>query len=250
MTDIIKTASFSAPKLSYFSKAEPKKTFFTSLSQESSPSLYCVLNFPVSDKPETNQKNYFFDNSVSLTELQMLGESSPFEPINQRFQESCEKAKSECKNFQVRPSFSPFKSLPKKKPQIFNFYNPISEVEEKEKKPKIELKLDLPCVKLQPPPLEKFKKRKERCTNLNESFSLQVHVGVVFRYSLKKRLGKIKFDEQKIVLFEDDLVVSGVNLRQFKNSVGRKENIRVQFKIKKYEENGNVKTRPFDIRIL
>jgi hypothetical protein len=250
MTNIIKHTSFSAPKISYFTKAETKKTIFYSTSQETSPSLYCILNFPLSDSVQTNQKNFFFDNSIPLTELQLLGETSPLEPINQKFQESCEKAKSECKNFKLPARLSFYKTKSKEKPRVFTFCNPIDEVDEDIKKNKLEIKLDLPCVKLQPPPLDKFRKRKERCTRQNETISNEVINGVIDRYNLKNRFGRIKTSEKKFVLYEDDLVVSGVNLRHFKNAVKKKENIKVEFKIKQFEDNGAEKIRPCEIRII
>lgn len=250
MTNILKPTSFSAPKISYFTRAETKKPFFYSPSQETSPSVYCVLNFPISDSVQANQKNFFFDNSVPLTELQLLGESSPLEPINQKFQERSEKAKSECKNFKLPARVSLFNTKSKEKPQIFNFCNPIDEVDEEYKKKKIEIVLDLPCVTLQPPPLAKFRKRKERCTKENETVCSEVIYGVIDRYNLKKRFGKIKTSEQKFLVYEDDLVVSGVNLRHFKKAVLNKENIKVEFKIKKFEDNGIQKARPYDIRMI
>jgi hypothetical protein len=110
--------------------------------------------------------------------------------------------------------------------------------------------LDLPCVTLQPPPLAKFRKRKERCTKENETVCSEVIYGVIDRYNLKKRFGKIKTSEQKFLVYEDDLVVSGVNLRHFKKAVLNKVNINVEFKIKKFEDNGIQKARPCDIRMI
>ena len=250
MTNIIKHTSFSAPKISYFTKAETKNTIFYSTSQETSPSVYCILNFPLSDSVQANQKNFFFDNSIPLTELQLLGETSPLEPINQKFQESCEKAKSECKNFKLPARLSFYKAKPSEKAKVFTFCDPIYEVDENCKKNKFEIKLDLPCVKLQAPPLDKFKKRKERCTKSNETISNEVINGVIDRYNLKNRFGRIKTSESKYVLYEDDLVVSGVNLRHFKKAIKQKENIKVEFKIKKYEDNGTQKLRPCEITTI
>ena len=78
------------------------------------------------------------------------------------------------------------------------------------------------------------------------------YVGIVKAYRLNKRFGFIHIEEAKKDVFfcEDDLVISGVNIKQFKNLVYKKQPISLAFKIQTYIDRGSEREKAFDIRIL
>lgn len=238
MATIAKGFSHSAPKISYFSSGEHKVTSYNTVSQGATPTLYCIHNFPIVLDADKNRKNLFFDESLSICELQMLGQASPLEPINQVHNESSKKAKSECKNHETSLYLGLISKTKKSKTTFFDFSSTIREEEEtkdksKVKSLKIDIKLDLPEVKLQPPPIHKFKKRRERCALISEVVEETVLVGEIKNYNLKGRFGIVKTDSGKYTVYEDDLLISGVSLRRFKKAVSKKEMILVEFKIKR-----------------
>ena len=95
----------------------------------------------------------------------------------------------------------------------------------------------------------RFKRRKERCRVLNEGICEEIVTGRIERYNLKGRFGKLVSGSHTLWVYEDDLVVSGVNLRKFKKSVRKKSQIQVTFCIKKASEAGEIKLRPVNIQL-
>lgn len=238
MSTIAKTFPHSAPKISYFCSNDHKLTDYNAVSQGTTPTLYCIHNLPLVLDTDNIRKNLFFDESISICELQMLGQASPLEPINQLFSESSKKAKSECKNHETNLYLKFISKSYKNKANYFDFSNTIREEEEVENKakPKVnkfDIKLDLPEVKLQPPPVHKFKKRRERCALPSEIVEETILVGEIKNYNLKGRFGVVKTENGKYTVYEDDLLISGVGLRRFKKAVSKKEAITVEFKIKR-----------------
>ena len=106
-------------------------------------------------------------------------------------------------------------------------------------------------VKLQPIP-NKFGlvKRENRGTFDKEELSEERTTGEIKFYQLKKRFGFISLDEDKsdIFLCEDDLVLSGINIKKFKETVFKKVQQRFSFLIKYYSEKGAIKRKVVDIR--
>lgn len=95
----------------------------------------------------------------------------------------------------------------------------------------------------------RFKRRKERCSHLNEKICEDFVYGRIERYNLKARFGKIVFGNQKLWVYEDDLVLSGVNLRKFKESVKKKYRIVTKFLIKQVNEGEKMIFRPASIQV-
>lgn len=235
MSAILTSSSRSAPKISYFSTTNVSTRVYSNASQGSTPTLYCVSNFPIDIEIEKEQQKIFFDKSHSILELQMLGQDSPLEPINQAVNESVRKAKSECRNFAKAFSFGLAKKDKIVKRNFFYFSHLITEEEEKIKfdNKKLEIRLDLQDIKLQPPPIQKLKKRHERCALPNEVVDELVLKGEIKKYNLKGRFGIITANSEKFTVYEDDLLISGVHIRRFKKAVSKKESILIEFKIKR-----------------
>lgn len=97
--------------------------------------------------------------------------------------------------------------------------------------------------------INKFKRRKERCKVLNEFGCEEIMTGRIERYNLKGRFGKLVCGSHQLWVYEDDLVVSGVNLRKFKKSVREKSKIQVTFCVNKTNEGGEIKLRPVNIQV-
>lgn len=55
---------------------------------------------------------------------------------------------------------------------------------------------------------------------------------------------------EDVFLCEDDLILSQVNHKQFKDDVYKKSEIRLECTVKKYVEKGVIKRKAVDIRII
>ena len=107
-------------------------------------------------------------------------------------------------------------------------------------------------VKLQPPPKCGLVKREKRGTFNEEEVSYDRYDGEIKFYQLKKRFGFVSLDEDKsdVFLCEDDLVLSGVNIKKFKEAVFKRTVIRMNFLIKFYYENGAQKRKAVDVKLI
>lgn len=81
-------------------------------------------------------------------------------------------------------------------------------------------------------------KRNKRCDHNDEIVSEEIYSGILKKYQLKTRYGFIKTESKKVFLCEDELVLSGINLKMFKNCVFNKIPIYLEFKLKSFVENG------------
>lgn len=244
MMNALKSLSFSAPKINSNYIAKPTFLTKSSISQESSPSHYKVENTAVS-----SNKSIFFDQAFTILELHMLGELSPLEPINQPSDSPhMRKSKSETRNLNSCKSHS----ISSVKTNFLSVSQTISEVDE-DYSLKSPLSIpdysDFPYVQLQAPPPYKYKKRRERCKHENEETSSEIIQGEIKRYNLKNRFGVICFNQQKVNVYEDDLILSGTNIKKFKDMVKKKIKILVEFQLKKVFEEGSEKYRPYNIII-
>ncbi|OMJ76579.1 hypothetical protein SteCoe_24024 [Stentor coeruleus] len=84
----------------------------------------------------------------------------------------------------------------------------------------------------------RYNKRKARCNHYNEIVSEERYSGILKKYQLKTRYGFIKTQSKKVFLCEDELVLSGVNLRKFKDCIYNKIPIHLEFNLKSFVENG------------
>ena len=235
-------ASLSAPKINSNFSSKPTYVNNTTVSQGVSPSEYKIENSLC-----FSNKKIFFDDNLTVIELHILGELSPFDPIDNL--DSLQKRRSK----RVARSLS-FSKTDKVFPTKCNFLNiqAVSEVDDDHslKSPlSLSDSTDLPFVQLHPPPLNRYKKRRERCTHNNEEVNSEVIEGEIKRYNLKKRFGVICFYQQKVNVYEDDLILSGTNIKIFKDLVKKKCKIMVMFQLKKVFEEGVEKLRPINIQV-
>lgn len=108
-------------------------------------------------------------------------------------------------------------------------------------------------VTLQPPPYKQsLEKREKRGTFTEEHLSEARQNGEIKFYQLKKRFGFIALDEDKsdVFLCEDDLVLSGINIKKFKEAVFKRVQIRMSFVVKHYFENEQPKRKAVEVRLI
>ena len=104
-------------------------------------------------------------------------------------------------------------------------------------------------VLLKQPPKVGLIKRECRGKFNEEEVSYDRYTGTLKFYQLKKRFGFITLDEDNsdVFLCEDDLILSGINYKAFKESVFNKLPVAFEFNIKKYMEKDNEKRKAIDI---
>ncbi|OMJ88406.1 hypothetical protein SteCoe_9625 [Stentor coeruleus] len=105
---------------------------------------------------------------------------------------------------------------------------------------------------LQPPPLKPgLIKREKRSKFQNEKISDKIYTGKLKFYNLKKRHGFITISEgDDVFLVEDELVLSGIILRHFKDDVYKQKVINFKFRIKVCINQGKEKRIATNIEIL
>ena len=211
--------------------------------------------------------NIFFNSNTSISELQKISEEPDIEEIfltwdkaHKKFFEWASNNSSPC-----RPS--PQKSVRKVTKYPFLLTPPPGFEGVKPTLPLSDLSTESEIspthstrslctvisndVKLQPIP-NKFGlvKREKRGTFNEEELSSERATGEIKFYQLKRRFGFISLDEDKsdIFLCEDDLVISGINIKKFKETVFKKITQRFSFFIKYYNEDGAIKRKVVDIR--
>ncbi|OMJ82085.1 hypothetical protein SteCoe_17303 [Stentor coeruleus] len=241
MSTDLNPSSFSAPKICSFKSRNCLKPITIVLSQGCSPSCYAIPNIPL-PMPQIKKVSNLCDLSDLSLDPKLLGELSPVDSIDTiNYEKSLKKSKSFCYSF--NPCILDVRKTQTKGKNIF-FNNPVSidELDEEDIQPNLFytdiLSKDLPCIKLQNPPKNRHRRRKERCTFNNEIVSEERFTGMLKNYKLKIRYGFIKTENKKIFVCEDDLILSGVNLKKFKDSVFSKAPISLDFNIKSYTENG------------
>ena len=110
-----------------------------------------------------------------------------------------------------------------------------------------------PIVLKKPPPPKKITKRAERGQFEVEQTEELRSVGTLKFYNKKKRFGFITMEnESDVFLCEDDIIVSGLNLKDFKNLVTDTpaDKIKFTFVIKTYEEKGRQKRKAVNVKII
>ncbi|OMJ81270.1 hypothetical protein SteCoe_18262 [Stentor coeruleus] len=217
----------------------------SSVSPGVSPSTYKILNLPL-DQSFYFKTNTFFASDALLYELQLLGENNPIDEYSTEDRlKSIRKAKSACSR--VKSCY--FISKDKVIIEDLEESSQVSDKIHKDIEPRrIEIKEK--AVILSKPP---NKKRLERGTFEDEKVTIRKFRGKVKTYNLKKRFGFVKVDnDDKLELFicEDDIVLSGVNIKNFKDSVYKKKPIFLRFNIKKHIREGKEIQKAVEIEIL
>lgn len=105
---------------------------------------------------------------------------------------------------------------------------------------------------LKPPPSKpSLIKREKRSTFENESISENCYIGKVKFYNLKKRNGFITVEgSDDVFLPEDELALSGIILRKFKDDIYNKKEKILRFRIKTRVDNGRVNRIATNIEVL
>jgi hypothetical protein len=212
------------------------------------------------------RQTVFFDSSISIPDLQKIGETADIEQLFSVWDYTHKKFKAWAS--------SPLKQTPTKSahkltrfpflltpPPGFEGIKPINALSdistESEVSPSIEQRrqctVSLNEVRLQPPPNKNgLVKREKRGMFCEEHVDSDLECGELKFYQLKKRFGFISLDEDKsdVFLCEDDLVLSGVSIKKFKEAVFKKTELRFSFHIKNYFENGVMKRKAIDIKLI
>lgn len=105
---------------------------------------------------------------------------------------------------------------------------------------------------LKAPPLKtSLIKREKRSTFENESISDDFFIGKVKFYNLKKRNGFITVvGSEDVFLPEDELALSGIVLRKFKDDIYNKKEKILRFRIKTRRDNGKINRIATNIEVL
>ncbi|OMJ81857.1 hypothetical protein SteCoe_17623 [Stentor coeruleus] len=216
-----------------------------------------------------SSSNVFFNSSVSILELKKISENTSIEELYHTWGETQKKFKEWASNSSSPAKTSPAKFTPKltkypfllTPPPGFEKIKPIlqlsdisteSEISPSQDKRKL-CKVIENDVKLQAPPFKYgLIKREKRGTFDEECVLNDKFQGEIKFYQLKKRFGFISLDMDKsdVFLCEDDLVLSGVSIKKFKEAIFKKIAIRFEFYIKNYNENGADKRKAVDINLL
>lgn len=108
-----------------------------------------------------------------------------------------------------------------------------------------------PCGLISPPKKKGLCKREDRGKFIEENITRERTTGTLKFYQLKKRFGFITLDEDEsdVFLCEDDIVLSGIHHKHFKDTVLRKNPLRFSFRIKTYEEQGRIKRKAIEIEL-
>jgi hypothetical protein len=107
------------------------------------------------------------------------------------------------------------------------------------------------CELSSPPKKMGLCKREGRGKFTGENVTEDRHTGTLKFYQLKKRFGFITLeeDESDVFLCEDDIVLSGIHHKHFKDTVLNKNAMRFSFRIKTYEEQGRIKRKAIEIQL-
>jgi hypothetical protein len=103
------------------------------------------------------------------------------------------------------------------------------------------------------PKKKSLEKREYRGMFEVESVSNARYTGTLKFYQTKnKRYGFITLDEDgtDVFLCEDDLILSGINYKKFKEKVASKAPMKFIFNIKHYIENGKTKRKAVDLNLV
>ena len=255
MQEYVTSYSFSAPKI-LGSSNSPIFCFNTgklspTISPGESPSCFVIRNFPVEHSGKNKNRNFFFNSDVSLNELKKLAEIPTIkEEDDDQLSSINPQELFLCKSASQKQVFSP--SYIKHKERC----NENSEEKAHEKfflaqGPRF-VPITVPQIILQRPPARPGNlKREKRGTFNDEMISFDRYTGFLKFYNLQKRFGFIKVinEEFDVFICEDDMLLSGQNLRKFKDDVYKKHLIDLEFNIKKYLNSGIEKMKAIHIII-
>ena len=209
------------------------------LSPGESPSAYAIQNTALD-----NNSLIFFNSCVSLKDFEKL---AAIDSITEEDDESCSDFKHGSQNGWKSASQKPLHLTASRLPGLADLdlvkrheprFVPISVV---------------PVILQTPPVRPGNHKREIRGKFDNELLSFDRYSGSLKFYSFKKRNGFIKVNEGDFDVFicEDDMILSGQNLKKFKDDVFQKNPVYFEFNIKKYLNNyGEEKRKAVHIKVV
>lgn len=221
---------------------------------------------PDHDILETDK--YFFNPKVSISSLKHLKELDNVDELFNRWNQTQKKiiewassSTSPVKSSTIltSPNKISYPNLLTPPPGFESFTpkSPLLSTCSSQKDPNSSLRKIIPlstnAVKLKPAPTKiGWIKREKRGTFIVEEVYGDRQSGVLKFYQLRKRFGFITLDIDKsdIFLCEDDLVISKIDMKRFKAAVHNKEQVRMDFLVKTYMENGAEKRKAIDIELL
>lgn len=217
---------------------------------------------------DTTRRDIFFNSQVSISELKKVTEETSVDELFQTWDVTQKKIKEWVSNTSSPMVNSPVKAVNKitkfpfllSPPPGFEKVTPIkcfSDIStESDASPSIDQRklctVSMNDVKLHPAPLKSsLVKREKRGTFTEENVSDERQFGEIKFYQLKKRFGFVSLDADKsdVFLCEDDLVLSGVSMKKFKEAIFKRAQIRLSFLIKFYYENSQPKRKAIDVKI-
>lgn len=228
--------SFSAPKILGSSNSPifnfNPKTYSIKTSPGESPSCFQINNFPIESSMSQIKGDFFFNSELSLRDMQEIADIITIEEEDDTMNLS-----GILNNIiQSKSASNP--------PYVLAISAKTSRKNEEYIKSKAdknrdsrEVPITLPEIKLQMPPVRpKNLKRQQRKVINNEEVICKSFSGELKFYNLKKRFGFIKVNNQDFDAFicEDDILLSGANLRKFKDDVYNKKKINLEFDVIKY----------------
>ena len=241
------------------------------LSPGISPTFYAIQNFPIE-----SSKDIFFNSSISISELKHLGEvdaileeDDPGTPLSgvQKYEQWISKCTSSKpkdaalfhseiqllkKSYMIKGE-EMLLSMPPGFDKKLQDLNNESETKELKSTP-LDLKANVETneVLLKQPPKLGVVKRENRGKFNEEEVSYDRYTGKLKFYQLKKRFGFVSLDEDSsdVFLCEDDLILSGIGFKKFKEDVFKRNEIKLEFSIKKYMEGDKEKRKAISVNII
>lgn len=243
------------------------------LSPGISPTVYAIQNFPIE-----SSKDIFFNSSISISELKHLGKVDTI--LEEELDTSTPLSGVEKYELWISKSTSSRPKDPKKFHQEIQLLKKSHIIKGEElfqsAPPGFDkrahtlsvdidtsdvLRLDsiLPKPQIEPndvllkqPPKVGLVKRENRGKFDEEEVSFDRYQGKLKFYQLKKRFGFISLDEDgsDVFLCEDDLILSGICFKKFKEEVFKRSVIRLEFNIKKYLEQDKEKRKAIHVNVI
>lgn len=254
MQDCAQSYSFSAPKvLGYCNypiftfnagKVSPK------VSPGTSPSCFAIKNFPIEHSGSNKNRNFFFNSEISLNELMKLADIPSIEEEDDDQVSSIKRNQYLSKSATKKPENFGSVYLQRKKIEE-NFVEDRETSVNKVNEPRF-VPINVAQIVLKNPPLRPANVKREKRSNFDdEEISCDRFSGSLKFYNLNKRFGFIKVDDQDFDAFlcEDELILSGQNLKKFKDDVYKKIPVSFEFNIKKYLNNQVEKKKAVLIKI-
>lgn len=217
---------------------------------------------------ESSHKDIFFNSQVPIYELKKISEETNVDELFETWDFTQKKFKEWVSNTTSPMIASPVKTVNKitkfpfllTPPPGFERVKPtktLSELStESEASPSVDKRrlctVSTNDVKLHPAPLKSsLVKRERRGTFTEENISDDRHFGEIKFYQLKKRFGfvSLDYDKSDVFLCEDDLVLSAVSMKKFKEAIFKRTQIRLSFLIKFYFENAQPKRKAIEVKI-